>query len=229
MTSSGTTSFNPSVGSVTLYAFNLAGLRNTEIVQEHLETARMAVNLLLGRLSAIGVNLWRVTQESVPLIQGVATYDIPSNNVVMLDTYIRTNQGNGQPIDRIIMPVSRTEYASYANKEQQGFPTTFWQNRQLSSTVTLWPVPDGTQTSLEYYQVIQIEDAYLTNGQTLDAPAYFLDCIAYGIAHRMALIWNPDRAVGLKALFDESYADAVEQNEESANFYIAPAIGSYFT
>ena len=51
MSTSGTYSFNPSLGEMTLYALNLCGVRGTAILQEHMESARIAANMLLGRWS----------------------------------------------------------------------------------------------------------------------------------------------------------------------------------
>ena len=42
MTTSGTYTFDPSLGELTLYAFNLCQLRNTSLTQEHLQSARIA-------------------------------------------------------------------------------------------------------------------------------------------------------------------------------------------
>lgn len=228
MTASGTFNYNPSLGELTLYAFNLCGIRNTALLQEHMESARMAANLLLGRWSSEGVNLWMVNLQTIPLVAGQAEYTLPANNIVMLDTYIETDNGSGSPIDRLILPISRTEYASYPNKEQEGFPTTYWQNRLISSTVTLWPVPDGTQTSLKYYQVCQIDDANFTNGQTVNIPVYFMEAFAYGLAQRLAMIWAPDKVVMIKPLADEAYAIAAQQNVETSDFYVSPQISGYF-
>ena len=228
MTVSGTFNYNPSLGELTLYAFNLCGIRNTALLQEHMESARMASNLLLGRWSSEGVNLWMVDLQTIALVAGQSDYALPANNIVMLDTYIQTDNGSGPPIDRLILPISRTEYASYPNKEQQGFPTTYWQDRQISGTVSLWPVPDGTQTSLKFYQLCQIDDADFSNGQTVNAPYYFLEAFAYGLAQRLAMIWAPDRVQMLKPLADESYQIAAMQNVETAQQYISPMISGYF-
>jgi hypothetical protein len=287
MTVSGTFNYNPSLGELTLYAFNLCGIRNTALLQEHMESARMATNLLLGRWSSEGVNLWTVTRQTIPLVAGQSTYSVPSNNIVMLDTYIVTSgevftgsisgttltvtsgtpsigmtlSGNaivtgtqitagsggswtvnisqtvaagqiigetGQSIDRLILPISRTEYASYPNKEQQGFPTTYWQDRLISGNVTLWPVPDGTQTALSFYQVCQIDDAEFTNGQTVNIPYYFLEAFAYGLAQRLAMIWSPEKVAMIKPLADEAYQIAAMQNVETAQQYISPMISGYF-
>jgi hypothetical protein len=146
MATSGTYTFNPSLGELTVYAYQLIGVRPTALLQEHLDAARTATNMMFTRWSNQGVNLWQVDLVTISLIQGTATYNVDANTVTMLDAYIES----GSPsIDRVILPISRTEYASYPNKTQQGFPTTFWFDRLLAPTVTLWPVPDGTQTSLK--------------------------------------------------------------------------------
>jgi hypothetical protein len=217
------------MGELVLYAFNVVGLRNTSLVQEHMQTAHMATNLMLSSWANQGVNLWTVDLQTVPLVQGQATYSVPSDTVVMLDAYMTIDDGSGQPIDRIILPVSRTEYASYPNKEQQGFSTTFWFDRLISPTVTLWPVPDGTSAQyLKYYRVRQIQDANYTGGQTVEVPYLWLEAFADGLAFRLAKIWNPQMASGLKAIADESYKIASLQNVETAQQYISPQISGYY-
>ena len=227
MTTSNTYSFNPSIGELTLYAFNLCGIRNTALLQEHMESARMAANMLLGRWSSMGVNLWTVDLQTVPLVAGQSTYSVPSNTIVMLDAYVTTTSGS-TPTNRLIMPISRTEYASYPNPTQAGFPTVFWFDRLLSPTVTLWPVPDGTQTSLSYYRVRQIQDAEFSNAQQAEVPYYFLEAFAFGLAERLALIWMPDKVAMLKPLADEAYGIAASQNIETAQYFISPMISGYF-
>jgi hypothetical protein len=229
MATSGTYTFNPSLGEITLYAYNLIGVRNTALLQEHMEAARMASNFLCSNWSNRGVNLWAVDLITTTLIEGQTTYDVDPNTVMILDAYIETDNGGGQPIDRIIMPVSRTEYASYPNKETQGFPTVFWFDRLISPTVTLWPVPDGTSAqTLKYYRVRQIQDANLQNGQQVEIPFLWLDAFAYGLAARLAVIWAPDKTQILKPLADEAYTVAAEQNIEQAQQYISPQIMGYF-
>jgi len=229
MTSSGTYNYNPSLGELVLYAYNVAGLRSTSLVQEHFESARMASNLMLSSWSNQGVNLWAVDLISVALVQGQKSYAVDPNTVVVLDAYMRITEGQEQPIDRVIMPVSRTEYAAYPNKDQQGFPTTFWFDRLLNPTIVLWPVPDGTSAQyLQYYRVKQLQDSNFTGGQTLDIPYLWMEAFADGLAYRLAKIWNQAAAVTLKAVADESYRIAADQNIETAAQYISPQISNYY-
>lgn len=305
MTTSGTYNFNPALGELTLYAYNLIGIRNTAVLQEHMESARMSTNMMLARWSNQGVNLWQVDKVTVPLAQevpitgasgtgtiatltyydidtpvytvgttitvsgmnpstydgshivvasspgsvsfastatgafvsggtceapnDVSTFSVNPNTVVILDAYV-TNNDSGANIDRIILPISRTEYASYPNKEQAGFPTVFWFDRLLSPTVTLWPVPntDNGPQALVYYRVVRIQDASMSNAQTVDIPYLWLEAFAYGLAQRLAVIWAPEKLAIVAPLADEAYNIAAQQNVETAQQYITPMISGYF-
>jgi len=305
MATSGTYTFNPSLGELTLYAFNLCGVRNTALLQEHFESARMASNLMLSRWSNQGVNLWAVDLVTVPLAQevpitgasgtgalatltyasvdtpvytvgttiivtgmnpagyngnhivvasspgrvtfastqtgtfvsgglceapnDVSTFSVAPNTVVILDAYV-TNDDSGANIDRIILPISRTEYASYPNKEQSGFPTVFWFDRLLAPTVTLWPVPntDNGPRELKYYRVKQLQDSGLSNGQQVEIPYLWMEAFAYGLAQRLSMIWAPDKVALLKPMADEAYMIAAEQNVETAQQYITPTLAGYW-
>jgi len=225
MSTSGTYTFNPSLGELTIYAYQLIGVRPAALLQEHMDAARLATNMMFTRWSNQGVNLWQVSLVTVPLLQGVSTYSVDASTVTMLDTYIEY----GSPaIDRIIMPISRTEYASYPNKTQQGFPTVFWFDRLLSPTVTIWPVPDGTQTSLKYYKVDRLQDANMNGTQQVDIPPIWLEAMAYGLAQRLAVIWAPDKALAMKTMADEAYNIAANQNVETASQYISPQLSGYW-
>ena len=224
---SGTYNFAPSMGSVVLYSYGLCGIRRTSLIQQHFEDASIATSMLMARASADGVNLWAVDLQRVTLVQGQATYPVPNNTIVILDAYYTINNGQ-QEIDRIMTPISRTEYANYPNKQQVGAPTVYWMDRLLSPTVTVWTTPNGQQAAFKYYRLRQIQDSSLQNGQTVEIPVYFLEWYALALATRLALIWAPDRAPALKAMADEAWGVATRQNVENAAVYISPTISQYF-
>jgi len=229
MTTSGTYTFAPSLGELVLHAYGIIGLRGTSLMQEHYQDARMATNLMLATWGNQGVNLWAVDLVTVPLVASQATYDVGANTVVILDAYMQINDGVSDPIDRIILPVSRTEYASYPNKAQEGFTTTFWFDRLIAPTVTLWPVPDGTSAQyLKYYRVRRIQDSNLANGENVEIPYLWLEAFADGLAYRLAKIWKPEMAAALKLVAKETYDIAATQNTETSNFYVIPMLSGYY-
>jgi hypothetical protein len=227
---SGTYSFAPGLGECTAYAYGLCGIRRTALTQSHFEDARMATNMVMGRASADGVNLWQVDLVTVPLVQGRSTYEVPNNTIVILDVYYSlTNGGGSATRDRILTSISRSEWASYPNKEQQGQATVYWFDRLLAPTITIWPVPPGTPSAcLKYYRLRQTQDSNFANGQQVEIPTYFLEWFTFALALRLAAIWAPDRAPGLKAMTDESWSIVERQNRETSNIYFSPAIEGYF-
>lgn len=236
MTTSGTYSFNPSLGEIVLNAFSRIGVRRTALVQEHLEDARFEMNLLLSEWSNRGVNLWKVDLQEIPLVQGTATYyadslntaDAAAKTVMVLDAYISVGTGQSR-FDRVILPISRTEYAQTPNKNLQAPPTSFWFDRLINPTITLWPVPDqSNQYTLRFYRVIQVQDADLDNGKTVDVPYRWLDAACSGLAARLSAIYAPDRLQYLTARAESSYQIAAAQDTENVPLYIIPGISGYY-
>jgi hypothetical protein len=229
MATSGTYAFNPSLGEIVLYAYNLCQVRSPSITQAHMETARMAANMLLADWSQQGVNLWKVDLVIEPLVEGQSTYAVDPKTIMVLDAYIRIDQPLRPSIDRIILPVSRTEYTSYPNKEQPGFTSIFWFDRLISPTITLWPVPDGiTGTSLCYYRVTQIQDAVLTGATAMDLPYRWFNAFADGLALQLARSWAPSLIPALAPFAEKSYHTAAGNDVETASFYISPMLGGYY-
>ena len=229
MTTSGTYTFNPSLGEIVLNAYARCGVRRTAIMQEHMTDARFETNLMLSSWANQGVNLWEVVLISVPLVQGQTTYTVPAKVVMILDAVIQQNTGTSSQFDRVIMPISRTEYSQTPNKLQQAPPTVFWFDRLINPTVTLWPVPDQTSTyTLNYYAVTQIQDAELTDAQTVDIPYRWLDALAAGLAARLAAIYAPDRMQMLEAKAAQAYTIAATQDTENVPLYITPGLAGYF-
>lgn len=229
MATSGTYSFNPALGDVVLNAYALAQVKRTALVAQHMADARTQSNMLLSEWSNRQVNLWTVELIETPLLEGVATYAVDPNIVMILDAYIRIDNGGGSLQDRVIMPISRTDYASYPNKELQGFPTVFWFNRLINPTITLWAVPnEDDYFTLRYYACRQIQDAELANGLNLEIPYRWLDAFTTGLAWRLSLIHNPEVSDRLEKLMNRSWEIAAGQDTENVPIAIVPGLNSYY-
>lgn len=219
--------FNPALGELGLYCFNRIGIRPTELIQNHMFTLKMAANLVCGDFSNRGVNLWQVELVSQPLTAGVATYAVDPNVVLILDCY-RTQGSGEETIDQILLPISRSEYASYPNKQQQGVPTVFWNDRTLSPTISLYLTPNAEWPTLNYYVVRQLMDANLANGGSVDVPSVWLKAFTDAVTLELAVSWAPDRVPMLQPIADKSYELAALQNEETSQLYISPLVGGYY-
>lgn len=223
---SGTYNFSPSLGEVVLNAYARIGVRRAEIEQTHLADARMEANLLLAKMSDQQPNLWAVDLLNIPLVQGTAVYTVPPETAMILDVFIRY----GTPsTDRSIYPISRSEYATYPEKNLQSFPTVFWFDRLIAPTITMWPVPDGNGPyTLYYYRVRQIQDAEYANAQNIEIPYLWLDAFTAGLAARLARIYAPSMEGQRKMDADEAWALAAKQDTENVNLVFSPGLSSYF-
>ena len=219
--------FAPPIGTLTLNAFGRCGVRRTMLTATHMEDAYLESNLLQSDWSADGIVWWTVLLVQQPLTAGSPTYAIPGNTVSVLDVYITPNGPNGGS-NRLILPFSRTDYASLANPNQQGFPTSFWYDRALSPTLTLWPVPDSNANYLmSYYIYTQPEDAVLRGGGQAALPYWWLNAYTADLAHRLSRIYAPDKEAMRKVDRDEAYQRASKQVEPSPIF-IQPGLAGYF-
>lgn len=208
-------------------AFGRIQVRPTEILAPHIQQATMEMNLLLAKFNNNTPNLWAVALETLPLTQGVATYSLPAPTIQVLDVYVRTsNPGT----DKIMFGISRTEYASIAQKTTQGPPNQFWFDRAISPEITLYPVPDGNGPYTMYLYIVRnIQDAYTAGGLNVEVPTLWLDALAAGLAHRLARIYAPQLEDKRKMDADEAWKIALDQNVENTPMYIAPGLNGYFT
>lgn len=224
MATSGTATFSLDLTEIVEEAYERAG---SEMRSGYdLRTARRSMNLLFADWANRGLNMWTFEEASVALVQGTASYDIPDDTVDLLEHVIRTGSGTTQSdlkIDRISLPT----YASIPNKTSQGRPIQLKVNRGVDNpTVTLWPVPDGATTyTLVYWRLRRLQDA--TSGEeTVDLPFRFLPCFIAGLAYYLAMK-NPklmERIPMLKAVYDEAWVQAFEEDREKAAIKLLPKV-----
>ena len=228
MTSSGTYAFGPSVGNLVISAYERCQIRAPSLRQEHFLTARNELNFLFSEFSNKQVNLWHVELISLTLVDGTATYDVPARVVMILDAYLRVNDGEDDQTDRYIMPISRTDYASYAAKQTEGLPTVYWFNRLVSPTITTYPVINDSGYLLKYYACSQVQDAALAGGETPDIPYLWTDALVAGLAHRLSRVYAPTLEAQRKMDAQEAWAIAATQNVENVPVRLTPNLGRYY-
>ena len=230
MTSSGTYDFSISNGEVVLAAYERIKVFAPEITQKHMATARRELNLLLAEAANKQVNLWKVDLVATPLVSGTSVYGVDASTVMILDAWIRQNTNTpSSASDLYITPVSRTEYASFSNKDTPGRPTSYWFDRLIAPTVTLWPVPNASGYTLYYYRCRQMQDANLGGGETPDVPYLWLDWFIAGMAHRLSRPYSTIEMEKLrKADAVEAWTIAATQNVENVPTTMAPTISTYY-
>jgi len=225
MATSGTTTFDLDLNEYVEEAFERCG---AELRTGYdLKTARRSMNLLFADWANRGINLWTVEQGSIPLVQGTATYNLPSDTVDLIEHVIRTGAGNvSTQVDLTITRISVSTYSSIPNKLQQARPIQVWINRQAPTpTVTVWPVPDQTNNyQFIYWRLRRIQDAGAGGTYTQDVPFRFIPCLVAGLAYylSMKIPGAMERMQVLKQQYDEAWDLASTEDREKAAVRFVP-------
>lgn len=211
-----------------LTAFGRLGIRRTEITAQHLADAENEANLLQVNLSNRQPNLWTDELYTQALTESTATYTLNARLIAIQAAYLTTTSG-GVSTDRLLWPYSTFEYAAIPDKTQEGPPTAYWYNRQITPEMTLWPVPDGNATyTLKMRVCRQIQDVSLTSGTTLDLPYRWLDVYVADLAHRLSRIYAPALEQARKADAAEAWANAATEDQERVPLYISMSTQGYY-
>ena len=117
--------------------------------------------------------------------------------------------------------ISRQEYLSIPTKTTQGRPTQFYINRQITPTLTIWPVPENSTDALIYYRVRRIEDADAATNNP-DIPFRFLPCLISGLAYYIAMKFSPEKLPVLKQIYDEEWTRAAAEDRDNVSLHLVP-------
>lgn len=230
MTSTGTTAFNPGAGDLVLNAFSRCGLTGSQLTTEHLLRAETEANLANVKFSNDQPNLWKNVLGSQVLTENDGNYVLDASVLSMIIVYLNINDGTNSN-DRVLGPLSTTEWDAISDKTQTGPPTSYRFNRLITPEIDLWPIPDGNATyTLKYRYLKQIEDVSIKSGATLDVPWRWLDAFADELTWRLSRHYDKPNAAQNKIDANESWKLArSEDHEEVSALYIMPGLGGYYS
>jgi hypothetical protein len=215
MTTSGTRNFNLDVAEAIEEAYERCGLEVRTGYDA--KTARRSLNLMFAEWANRGLNLWTVVQDTLTLTQGQAQETLGTDVVDILEMALRRNG-----VDIEMERISRGEYLDFPNKTDQGRPSQFYFDRKISPVLNLWQTPENSTDQLVYYYVRRIEDAaQLVN--TTDIPFRFYPCMVAGLAYYLAMKRAPERLQFLKAVYEEEFQRAAEEDEDRVSLKLQPS------
>jgi hypothetical protein len=231
MATSGTTAFNLDFSEIAEEAFERAG-REMRTGYD-LRTARRSFNLMTIEFQNRGLNMWTFDEGTINLVQGQSTYDLPADTIDLLEQVIRTGAGNAATqADLTISRISVATYATIPNKPTQGRPIQVWVQRlRENPKITVWPVPNqGTELNpyyiFKYWRMRRIQDAG-DGDNTQDIVFRFLPVITAGLAYYIAMKYpeSTDRLAMLKAVYEEQFDLAAQEDREKAPVRFVPRMG----
>ena len=223
MTTSGTTAFNIDFTEIAEEAWERAGREMRSGYD--LRTARRSMNLMTSEWQNRGINMWTIDEGTLPLTQGVASYELPADTIDLLEQVVRTGSGTTQQ-DINISRISVSTYSTIQNKTNTGRPIQIWIERLRDAPrVNVWPVPDSNNYTLVYWRMRRIQDAG-AGVQTSDMNFRFLPCLVAGLAYNIAMK-VPElapRIEMLKMAYEEQFRLAAEEDREKAPIRFVPSV-----
>jgi len=155
MATTGLTTFNLNMNDLVEEAFERCGSQLRSGYD--FRTARRSVNLLTIEWANRGINLWTVEQGQILMNTGQAIYPIPVDTIDLLDTVVRTYNGQGtNQIDINISRISESTYLTIPNKNAYGRPIQVYINRQTGNIASI------PQTTLAAGYPISATDTTIT-------------------------------------------------------------------
>ena len=220
MALSGSTNFEPNVAEFVEEAFERCGLELR--TGYDLKTARRSINLMLAEWANRGLNQWTIEQATQTVTEGTTDYSLNSNVIDILDVVLRRTVNQTQT-DISMNRVSRSEYINIPNKTTKARPSQFFLDKLSTPTLKIWPAPENSTDMLVCNKIVRMDDAD-KGTNTMDMPFRFYPCFAAGLAYYISLKRAPERTAQLKALYEEEFRRAADQDEDRASFNIRPSI-----
>jgi hypothetical protein len=219
MTLSGSTDFELDVADYVEEAFERCGLEAR--TGYDLKTARRSLNLMLADWANRGLNQWTIQQRTISLVKSDGEYSLDPDVIDILAVVVRRD-GTDFSISRI----SRDEFLSIPTKTTEGRPTQFFLDRQITPNLKIWPLPENSTDVLIYDSLTRINDAD-TAKNTMEVPFRFYPCLAAGLAYYISLKRAPERVQMLKAVYEEEFRRAIDEDRDRASFQISPSLRNY--
>lgn len=238
MTSSGTYGFQLPEVSSTIEAFDRIGILPLQITTHQMLSARTSQNLLFIEWENEGFPAWKVTSGTINLVAGTGTYSLPTNLVMLTELWYSTVNGGGAGInsDRIMFPITRSQWAQIVNKNQTGTPTQYWFEMTATPRINIWQAPAVGAPSyvLNWYGIQQMQDATMTGSESPDVVRRAFDALCAGMAYRLCEKFGPKdpqakqaMMAEKKSLYDDAKNAMYRRDQEPGPMILQPNVSPY--
>lgn len=239
MATSGSTDFTLNRNQIIRQAYEIIGVAvdGEALNGDDIDVAQRALNVMIKAWMAHGLNLWLRDTQSIPLVQGQASYTLgPTGDVVMVRPkrileMNRKTTSDGHEINMV--PLSRNEYEFLPNKSTQGTPVQYNYNPTLTNgTLYVWPTATATEATnltLEIVYETEVEDLD-SSLDNVDFPPEWIEAIIYNLAVRLAPINSLDikERSFLRAEAKEMLDLVLNFDTENESMFIQPNYRSNF-
>lgn len=189
--------------------------------------AAIALNMLVKAWMADGMPLWAMSEASIVLTEGTASYTLNAPKALkIVQAY---NHNTTTNIDIPMRIISWDEYNKLGNKTSKGTPIQLFAQPGISSTIVkLFPAPDSSNETNNTVVVVY-QKPYEDFDESSDEPAFpqeWYDAIVFNLAYRLSPQYGMSvldrRQLGNDA--ERLHEQALSFGTEEVSIYFSPEI-----
>lgn len=188
-----------------------------------LKTAIRSANLMLAEWANRGLNQWTISTGTQTVTEGTNNYQLGTSVIDVLDVTIRRTVGT-ETTDIRMDRLSRSEYFSIPNKDSKAKPSQFFLDKQINPVLYLYPAPENSTDIIRFTKLERIDDVDSATN-TMQMPFRLFPCFVAGLAYYLSQKRAPERSMELKAIYEEEFRRAADQDEDRASFRVRPYPG----
>lgn len=233
-----TTSFTLNRDQVISYTLRKCGVLELGVVPDNytIDSAQLALNLLIKNWIVKGIKLWTQTELVLPLVAGQTVYTVgpvgpdlvTDKPQKMIQAFLR-NTTNPQALDIPLMMISNRDYNILGSKFSQGTPNSIYCDiNRDNAQFSLYLTPDTFSQST--YQVHIVSQRLLQDvsqsTDNLDFPQEWLLPIAWGLAAEIGLDngLEMDKLDYIEKKANKYLTDMEDWDAEYTSLYFTPDI-----
>ena len=218
MAVSGSTDFTPDITEFIEEAYERCGIELR--TGYDLKSAIRSANIMLAEWANRGLNQWTISTGTQTTTEGTESYQLGTDVIDVLDVVVRRTEGS-TTTDTRLERISRSEYFNIPNKSTKARPSQFFLDKQNNPTLFVYPAPENSTDIIRFNKLTRLDDADNARN-TMDIPFRFFPCFSAGLAYYISIKKAPQRTGELKAIHEEEFRRAADQDEDRASFKIRP-------
>ena len=197
-----------------------------QLTSRHIRTALRELNFMFSDWANRGVHSFTIDEQSVTLSVGQSTVTAAAGTVSILDPIMVRDTAFTNDLDIELVRLSRDEYQILPFKDSPSArPTQVWVDRQEPPVLYLWPIPNLATYQIRYRRAAYI-GAVSGLASTPGIPVRWQDAVLQGLAARLAVIYQPQKAMLLAPLAEQAFQSANNEDRDKAPFQIQPVVRS---
>ncbi len=221
MASTSTFLFDPNLATICDEAVERAGLNLQDITGTHIISIRRSAGFMLSSWANRGHRQWTFEQVTETVAVNQVSFNLPVGTIEVQSAVVRRNG-----VDTEIYPISRSDYLILHDKNLIGRPDRYFVDRRVDAAgilqvqVFFWLAGENTTDQIIMNVYKQIQD--VGNAQnTLNVPFRFQEAFVAELAAKVAQKYNKKDYDTLKALADNEWELAHDEDRDTAPFIVS--------